>query len=386
MSGKVSVRIVNTDPLLVSDGKKVYHCRDFPKDVHIGNWVKCSLSNGECIFISGDTVSQTDFPGYEWTRLQFPDSRGRSRMDALRFRARVMNQTRKYFDSRGFMEVETPLSVLSPGVETHLCAIQVGADRFLSPSPEFQMKRLLAGGSGSIYQITKCFRDDETGRFHNPEFTMIEWYNVGADAPELMEDVEGLILHLKTNIDCPGELPLPPYKRISVAEAFKEYAGIDNYRDPPDVLLAKAGIQETTTNWEEAFFRVFVEKVEPGIYSSGPCFLTKWPKEFASLSRLSPEDPLTSERFEFFAGGLEIANGFHELTDYIAQKERSSGELEERKRDGKPLYPLDNRFLNSLAEAMPETAGIACGIDRLVMLLWGAESISQVLSFTADEL
>ncbi|MBN2724064.1 MAG: EF-P lysine aminoacylase GenX [Deltaproteobacteria bacterium] len=387
MSEYIYARVVSIAPMFASDGKKTYEVVELPDDISEGDWCKFTKNDGIIRYHEKDTPSDTPFPGREWRKFQTPGTDGRTRMDALKFRSEVLSGTRKFFTDSGYFEVETPLVVSSPGVETHLNAVNVSGNKFLSPSPEFQMKRLLAGGSGSIFQITKCFRQDETGKHHNPEFTMIEWYHVGADAETLRCDVEDLVDFLIEYTGNPGKIKKPPYKRMTMKEAFLEYASVDDYNRSPKELFKMAGINSSPPEkWEDAFFQVFVEKVEPHLSDNGPCFLTHWPKEFASLSRLDENDSEVAERFEFFSNGLEIANGFHELTDYKIQTSRSLGELEERKISGKPLYPLDNLFLESLKEGMPDTAGIALGMDRLVMLLWGTDDISNVLSFNADEL
>jgi len=360
-------------------------------DIAIGDWGWLRTDAAGRTSISATAQpTQTMFPGPEWRRLNTPDRSGRTRLEALRFRARVLSRVRGFFDARGSLEVETPLRVPSPGVETHLSAL--GADDwYLSPSPEFQMKRLLAGGAGSIYQICRAFRRDETGARHNPEFTMLEWYSVGADAERLRVEVEELIAWVQEREDVPAPLPPPPYPRLTMAEAFARFAGVDDLFAPPEALLARAGLAPRPMTWEEAFFTVLVEKIESRLCEDGPVFLTAWPAPMASLARLLPDDPRFADRFEFYvpnpAGGeLELANGFGELLDADLQRARSLEDLAWRRAHGAPEYPLDEKFLQALAEGCPPVSGIALGLDRLIMLWWGAAHIRQVLTFAGDEL
>lgn len=360
-------------------------------DIRVGDWGQLHTDEQGHTSISATVQpTRTTFPGPEWSRLHTPDRSGRTRLMALRFRARILRRVREFFDARGFLEVETPLRVPSPGVETHLSAIP-SDDWYLSPSPEFQMKRLLAGGAGSIYQICRAFRRDETGARHNPEFTMLEWYSVGADTDALRAEVEALIAWVQAREDVPAPLPQPPYPRWTMSEAFWRLAGVDDLFAPPKKLLAQAGLPVREMTWEEAFFTVFVEKLEPNLCKQGPVFLTAWPAPMASLARLLPGDPRFADRFEFFApnpagGELELANGFGELLDADLQRARSLDELAHRRAHGAPEYPLDEKFLAALAEGCPPVSGIALGLDRLVMLWWGAEHIRQVLTFAGDEL
>lgn len=329
--------------------------------------------------------AQLPFPGYEWDRLHRPDRRGRTRLDSLRFRHRILRRVREFFDGRGYFEVETPLLVPSPGVETHLQALAADGG-YLSPSPEFQMKRLLAGGTGSIYQICRAFRGDECGPRHNPEFTMLEWYAVGADSEMLRREMEELVMHVQRHEDVPCPLPPPPWERLTMAQAFSRWAGVDDLHAGAAELLRQAGLPVRDMTWEEAFFTVFVEKLEPRLGSENPVFLTEWPASMASLARLMPHDPTVADRFELYAGSLELANGFGELLDASLQRARSLADIEERRARGLPLYPLDERFLGALAEGCPPVSGVALGLDRLVMLWWGAGHIRQVLAFARDEL
>jgi elongation factor P--(R)-beta-lysine ligase len=391
-------RLISINPHIASNGNKKIELASIPHGAKTGDWISPldpqSTKSESC---SVSQFSKMEFPGNEWRRLQIPERKdvSFSRIQVLRFRSQLLREVRNFFFNNGFWEVETPIRVPSPGVETHLTAVESG-DYFLSPSPEFQMKRLIAGGSGSIFQITKSFRAHEKGQKHNPEFTMLEWYSVDASSEDLMKEVEGLISHLIEKFGPPpvgtslfNSLLKPPYKRITMAQAFSKFAKIENYRDSGAKLYEKVGFSDRireNLSWEEAFFDIFDEIIVPALSSIGPCFLTQWPVEFASLSRPNPNDPSVADRFEFFAQDLELANGFYELIDYEVQKQRSLEESHWRQENNKPAYPMDEKFLDSIKEGLPVTSGIALGIDRLVMLFWGTKNISDVLTFPVDEL
>ncbi len=378
-------RLVRTSPALAQDAAGTVQLAGFSTAMREGDWGMLRRE-GEAWFLEGPIQATCrPFPGAEWSRLHRPDRLGRTRLDALRFRHRIVRRVREFFDARGYLEVETPLQVPSPGVETHLQAIPAGGG-YLSPSPEFQMKRLLAGGTGSIYQICRSFRGDECGPRHNPEFTMLEWYAVGASSEDLRREMEDLVAYVQEREELPFPLPPPPWERLPMAAAFSRWAGVEDLDASAADLLRQAGLAPREMTWEEAFFTVFVEKLEPRLGEEKPVFLTEWPASMASLARLMPENPTVADRFELYAGRLELANGFGELLDADLQRARSLADLETRQRLGLPAYPLDERFLDALAEGCPPVSGVALGLDRLVMLWWGADHIRQVLAFAQDEL
>ena len=293
---------------------------------------------------------------------------------ALEKRARIIGTVKKHFCDRGFLEVETPVRIPSPAPELHIDAEPSGT-RFLIPSPELQMKRLLATGQyNRIFQICRCFRSGERGEIHLPEFTMLEWYRVGAGIEELMEDCEEMIRCAA--IAC-GAFPKvnrknamvdlsSPWDRMSVADAFEKFAGWrpDASPDP------------------HRFDKDLVDKVEPSLaLTRRPVFVVGYPSSMASLARLSPNDPSCAERFELYAGGLELANGFAELTEPVEQRKRFEDEESARRAAGKQPYTIDDRFLHALESGLAPCAGIALGVDRLVMLLTGAEKIDDVVAF-----
>ncbi len=298
--------------------------------------------------------------------------------DALRRRAEVMTTVRAFFAERGFVEVETPCAVPSPGLDLHLDAFEVPGLGFLQTSPEYQMKRLLAGGVPRCFQIARCFRRGEIGRRHNPEFTMLEWYRAFAEFDEVVEDTEALVKNVLARFDRREVIVegvaidvTRPFERITVAEAFARWADTE-----ADDVFAMA------EHDEDRFFRLLVDAVEPGIARVGTgVFLTMYPAKLASLARLSPADPRVAERFELYVGGLELSNGFGELTDPVEQRARFERDQAERRAAGKPVYPIDERFLAALREGMPPAAGNALGLDRLVALALGADAIADVMAF-----
>ena len=300
------------------------------------------------------------------------------RFAALHKRAAILDRTRAWFRDAGFLEVETPLLVASPGTEVHLDPVgatltpRPGAapePRWLITSPELHMKRLLAAGAPPIFQLARVFRDGERGHNHRPEFTMLEWYRPWASYAALMDDCEGWIRALAgaDRIAYRGQ-PLdltPPWPRVRFYDALRERAGLvePERLDPDQQLFA------------------FVDRVEQTLGAERPEFLIEWPIAMASLARPAAHDPRVAERFELFVAGLELANAFGELTDAAEQRRRCEAENAERRVQGRPELPLDEAFLAALAEGMPPSAGIAVGMDRVVMLLTDAAAIDDVMAF-----
>ena len=336
-----------------------------------------------------------DYPGPATEVARLP----RDRIAALQARAKALAALRGYFADRDFIEVETPLLVPSPGLEIHLDAV-TAVGGFLITSPEYQMKRLLAGGFERIYQVCKCFRAGEQGPHHASEFTMVEWYRGYADLEAILRDTEELVAHVVTAI---AGQPLasygghainvaPPWPRMTVRDAMRSWAGVEVIGDEPaaDLVAAvrRADIEVADgLAWDDAFFTAFLARVEPAIAAlDRPLILEDWPVPLAALATRKPDDPLTALRFEAYVGGLELANAFGELTDPQEQRARFEDDQRIRRERGRAVYPIDEKLLAALAEGLPPSAGIALGFDRLVMLATGAGSIDQVLSFTTPEL
>jgi elongation factor P--(R)-beta-lysine ligase len=322
------------------------------------------------------------------------------RLPLLRRRALLTRAVRGFFDARGYLEVETPYAVATPGEEVHLQPFATtrikpdGASEplFLHTSPEFAMKRLVAATGLPVFQLARVWRNGEESALHAPEFTMLEWYRPGADLAGLMDETEALLRAcLPPAVTCdPAADPAAagpcridrPFERLTVQEAFARYAGVDLLRCEDDAasLAAQAGtrLREGET-WEDLFFRLLLTHVEPRIGRARPTFLTHWPASQAALARRDPDDGRVALRFELYACGLELANAFEELTDPVEQRARF---LHDRARRaalaGAEDWPLDEAFLQAL-ESLPPCAGIALGFDRLVMLATGARRISDVL-------
>jgi lysyl-tRNA synthetase class 2 len=306
-------------------------------------------------------------------------------------RARLLRLIRAFFDGRDFLEIEAPILVPSPGLELHLDAFAVAnhdGGRYLITSPEYQMKRLLAGGMERIYSLGKVFRRGEAGPHHNPEFTMLEWYRAGADWTAIADDTEALVAELAAAFGVTGLER--PWQRLSVGDATQGFAGvrIDGDEDLPSLRrkIGAAGHRlPADGGWDDVFFTMFLDAVEPRLGQERPTLLYDWPRPLCALARCKPSDPRVVERFEVYFAGLELCNAFGELTDPIEQRQRLAHDLDERRARGLPEYPVDERFLSALAD-MPPSAGIALGVDRLAMLLTGARDIRDVLAFADDEL
>ena len=362
-------------------------------------------------------------PGGDYFRLN------RDRRRALLVeRGRVLSAIRRYFAEQGFLEIEAPLMVPSPGLELHLQGFAVsdanaaGPPRYLITSPEYQLKRLLVSGLRRIYSMGKVFRAGEAGPHHNPEFTMLEWYRAYEDWRSVATDVAALSAQLATELHGSPrfvrsglgssgsaqriDLSLPWPER-TVREVVRQHAGLDirgdetsaelarkleqgGYRVPTPTLVDAQG--EPFWAWDDLFFSVFLDHVEPKLGLPDhdgvlrPLLLYNWPSPLCALARRKPGSPEVVERFEAYVAGLELCNGFGELCDPFEQRQRLVHDLAERRRRGLPEYPVDERFLGALAEGMPPSGGVALGIDRLLMLLLDAHHIRDVLPFACDEL
>jgi lysyl-tRNA synthetase class 2 len=337
----------------------------------------------------------------QWWRPE----RFQARLPALEARARVIAAVRRFFAERQFLEVETPALQVSPGLEPHLVAFrttletpgETPAPRYLHTSPEFAMKKLLVAGLPRIFQLAHVYRNNERGATHHPEFLMLEWYRAGAGYEDLMADCEVL---LREALAAAGVAefrrggrradPSGPWRRLTVAESFADYCGIDLLATMPDPERPDAGalaaaarragvVPHEGDDWEDLFFRIFLERIEPHLGDGAPTILYDYPVSMAALSRPKPADPRLAERFELYVCGLELANAFGELTDAEAQRARFEADQARKEALYGERYPVDEDFLAALAHGMPESAGIALGLDRLVMLATGAEEIEDVL-------
>lgn len=306
----------------------------------------------------------------------------------LRERHRALRILRDHFDGRGFLEVDTPAVVPCPGLDSHVHSLgEVQSERsfgYLRTSPELHMKRLLVGGFDKIYQIAPCYRSEEQGTWHEPEFTMVEWYEAFAGFEDLLRSTEELVRHLCLTLTERGELRRGdrpgsvasvqgPFERISVEEAFSEFA---EQRDVVDLAEAQP----------ELYFELLATRIEPELARlPRPVFLYHYPLSQAALATPVPGAPEFAERAELYALGIELSNGFAELTEPAEQRRRFVQEQERRQSAGEPVYPLDERFLSALEEGMPTSIGNALGFDRLLALCLGSRGIAQVMAFSSQE-
>jgi lysyl-tRNA synthetase class 2 len=307
--------------------------------------------------------------------------------ETLEARARILRAVRTWFETQSFLEVETPARVRSPGQEVHLDAVDAGPGRWLITSPEYHMKRLVAAGLPRIVQIGKCWRANESGPHHLGEFTMVEWYRAHEPLEALADDCEALVRVAATAAGRdPAALGLAaPFARTTVRELWARHVGgeLAGNEDAGTLraMAAAAGVAVgSATEWDDIFFQAFLDRIEPQLAAAGPTFVFDWPAPLGALARANPQDHRVVERFELYAGGLELANAFGELTDPVEQRRRFEEEARIRRIRGKEVYPIDEALLAALPD-MPPTAGIALGFDRLVMLVLGARNIADVIAF-----
>jgi len=305
----------------------------------------------------------------------------------LRLRARLLQRTRAFFDARGLLEVETPQLSTAAATDLHLeslVAQRPAGPRlgWLHTSPEFPMKRLLAAGAGDIWQLARVFRGAESGRRHNPEFSLLEWYRVGWNAGALMDEVEEFLQAVGNG----GEIPSSA-RRLSYREAFLAYAGFDPFTADTYAIgraLVEHGVSMPDGLGDDraaCLDLALATLVEPALDPRQPTFIHDFPASHAALARIRPGDPPVAERFELFLGGMELANGFHELTDAAEQAIRFEADLAARRELGLVEPPMDRRLVAAMAHGLPGCAGVALGFDRLVMILAGASHIDEVLAF-----
>jgi len=308
----------------------------------------------------------------------------------LRLRAGLLRQLREFFDRRGFLEVETPVLSADTVVDRHLdpFALQVGPAGgrpqtfWLQTSPEFAMKRLLAAGAEAIYQVSRVFRQEEQGALHNPEFTLVEWYQTGDDLPAGMRLTSDL---------CESLLWRGPAELLSYADAFQRYAGIDPHAVTTEDLIAVASqggfrppeslAKDDRDGWLDW---LLTERVQAHLGLERPVLLHDFPASQAALAQVRPGNPPLAERFELYVSGWGLANGYHELLDAGELRRRNARTNQLRRGDGKPALPEESRLLQAMERGLPAAVGCALGFDRLVMLAAGAKSIDEVIAFPWD--
>ncbi len=333
-----------------------------------------------------------------WSR-----DRHAERRERLLKRARIADFVRRWFDVKGFVEVDTAALQASPGNETHLHGFRTSlvrldgsaSEAYLHTSPEFAMKKLLAGGETQIFSLSHVFRNRERTPLHAPEFTMLEWYRVGAPLARLMDDCAALLALAAHVAGAKSFLfrgreasPFEPPEGVTVRQAFQRHAGIDLYdslsagKDPDTALLArqamKAGVRVAADDtWSDIFSRLLSERVEPKLGEGQATILYGYPASEAALAQLSADDRRVAERFELYCCGVELANAFHELLDADEQRRRFEADMAEQERIYGTSSPIDEDFLHALSQ-VPDACGAALGFDRLVMLATGAERIDAV--------
>ncbi len=310
-----------------------------------------------------------------------------TKIAALKKRALVIQRIRQFFIDRQVLEVDTPALSHHASTDEHLhsfqCAFQSPyandlVPLYLQTSPEFAMKRLLCAGSGSIFQICKAFRNEEAGRYHNPEFTILEWYQVGYDHFQLMAEVDELVQQV---------LGSQPAEQVSYQEVFLRVLQIDPLESCLEQIKQVASehgfadIARLETDKDILLMLLFSQVIEPVIGIQAPCLVYHFPASQASLARISPQDNRVAERFELYYQGVELANGFHELQDANEQRQRFEADNSKRQAKGLPIMPLDTNLIQALQQGLPECAGVALGIDRLLMLAFEQDRIDHVMAF-----
>ncbi|PCJ50243.1 MAG: elongation factor P lysine(34) lysyltransferase [Gammaproteobacteria bacterium] len=306
--------------------------------------------------------------------------------DVLIARANMLAKIRQFFSNKNILEVDTPSLSKGTITDIYLDALSTRSKHlnkgqtplYLQTSPEFAMKRLLASGMGSIYQICRAFRDDETGRYHNPEFLMLEWYRVNFNHLQLMAEMDELLVMV---------LDTEPADIITYQALFLEILGVDPLEDSNECfqkLVTEKANGPTLTDRDELLHCLFAVLIEPQLGKKRPLMVCDFPASQSSLARLSKQDPRVSERFEVYYKGIELANGFHELKDADEQRKRFEQDNAQRLKLNKTQRPLDERLLAALQSGIPDCAGVALGLDRLLMLKLNKKSIQEVMPFPID--
>ncbi|MCP4042016.1 MAG: EF-P lysine aminoacylase GenX [Gammaproteobacteria bacterium] len=315
-----------------------------------------------------------------------PDWKPAASRDVIRLRAEILARIRGFFAEREVLEVETPLLSAETVTDPHIhslttrCKLPGGeGELYLQTSPEFAMKRLLAAGSGSIYQVCKAFRDGEAGSAHNPEFTILEWYRVGFDHHLLMDEVDELLRVLGISEQ--------PAERLMYREAFNRFGGCDPFQAAEEELSALATESGLVSEGANGLDRdglldfLFSQLVQPSLAGQRPYFIHSYPSSQAALARINPDAPAVADRFELFFQGVELGNGYHELADSVELRSRFSTDLAKRAALGMPAPQPGEHFLSAMTYGLPDCAGVAVGVDRLVMLAAGLNDVRQVMTF-----
>lgn len=300
----------------------------------------------------------------------------------LSARAELLNDIRVFFSTRGVMEVETPLLSRAGNSDPQIQSLRTDDGGYLRTSPEFALKRLLAAGSGDVFELGKVFRSGESGHAHNPEFTMLEWYRTGFGYHDLMNEVATLVQHCGH-----GRFGDWPVEKLSYRELFEDHVGLDPFNTDVQALSAVAGdhgitdIELERCQWLDLLMSLVIQ---PALPEQQLTFVFDYPADQAALARVRQDTPPVAERFELYLGRFELANGYQELTDAAEQKRRFETENELRAQRGMEVYRIDEHLVAALEHGLPECSGVALGVDRLLMALCGADDISEVIAFPAS--
>ena len=338
------------------------------------------------------TPCTRDYNGEDWLRFH---GEKQSLLRRLEIRSRILYTLRQFFSQRGFIEVETPHLLKHASCEVHIEQFETiyrtpegAVPLYLATSPELNLKRLLGVGLERIYQLGRCFRNGERSAQHNPEFTMMEWYQAYASYEDIMNETEELVAHVWSEV-VGTQSPLwrtvveeRPWRRLSVQDAFEQCVGVDIGKHCDKKGLYKAlqrvgfSSADETDTWEDLFNKVLIEKIEPHLALGGPSFLYDYPNQLGAMSRQKESDGRWMERVELYLSGIELANGYTELNDPVEQRKRFI-----QARSLQWDAPIDEDFIESMERAIPPAGGMALGVDRLVMLATEANSIDEVLPF-----
>lgn len=312
-----------------------------------------------------------------------PDSwRPTTKVAQLQARACLLQDVRDYFSARNVLEVETPLISMAGNTDPEINSIRTDAGGYLRTSPEFALKRLLAAGSGDIFELGRVFRAGESGRFHNPEFTLLEWYRTGFSYQQLMDETADFVRHCGR-----GKFDQWPQQKLSYRQLFLRHLDIDPFKADQQLLCSTAqkhgikDIQLNTRQWLDLLVSLVIQPALPEEYLT---FVYDFPADQAALARIRPETPPLAERFELYLGRTELANGYQELTDALEQRQRFDAENAQREQRGLPVCKADHHLIAALENGLPECAGVALGVDRLLMSICGAGSISEVTAFPSS--
>jgi lysyl-tRNA synthetase class 2 len=312
--------------------------------------------------------------------MNSPDTwRPTASAEQLKSRARLLQTIREFFISRSVMEVESPLISMAGNTDPEIHSVRTSTGAYLRTSPEFALKRLLAAGSGDIFELGRVFRAGESGRNHNPEFTLLEWYRTGLDYHLLMEEVADLVRQCGR-----GKFDRWPHEKLSYRQLFKRYLELDPFNADERTLSSTAkehGISDINLGRKQWLDLLLTLVIQPALPEECLTFVYDYPADQAALSRIRPGSPPLAERFELFLGRTELANGYQELTDAVEQLNRFDAENSQRESSGKPLYDIDHHLVAALEHGLPECSGVALGVDRLLMAIGDVEMIDEVLTF-----